>query len=49
MKSSINQIKNTVDSIISKQDQAEERVSGMEGNMEEILQSDNSKEKNEEL
>jgi Fic family protein len=39
----INQIKTIMDSIINKQDQTEERMSGMEDNLKEILHMDNHK------
>jgi uncharacterized membrane-anchored protein len=42
-------VKNTVDSIISRQDQEEERLSGMEDKIEEILYSYNKKKRNKEL
>jgi hypothetical protein len=45
-KTSISQIKITMNSIISRHDQAEERASEMEDKMEEILHTDNHK-KNE--
>jgi ArsR family metal-binding transcriptional regulator len=47
MKTSINQIKTTVNSIIRKQDQAEEIISELEDKIKEIWHTDNCKEKNE--
>jgi hypothetical protein len=38
-----------VDSIISRQDQVEETLSEVEGKIEEILHTDNNKEKNKYL
>jgi hypothetical protein len=38
MKNSINQMKNIVKSIINRLDQVEERLSGIEGKVKEILQ-----------
>jgi hypothetical protein len=46
MKNSISQIKSTVESIIDRLDHAEERISGTEDEIEKILLSDSSKEKN---
>jgi hypothetical protein len=46
MKNSINQIKNTVESITKRVDQAEEIIAGTEDEVKEILHSDNNKEKN---
>lgn len=43
METSINQIKTAVVSIISKPDQAEERLSQMEDKIKEILHTDNDK------
>jgi hypothetical protein len=45
MKSSINQMK-TVKSTTHRLDRAEERISGTEDKVEEVLQSDNKEEKN---
>jgi hypothetical protein len=45
METSINQIKTAVVSIISKPDQAEERLSQMEDKIKEILHTDNHKRK----
>jgi TolA-binding protein len=47
IKNSINQIKTTEDNIISRQDQAEERISKMEDKIEEILHTDSQKIRNE--
>jgi TolA-binding protein len=44
IKSSINQIRTTVDSIISGQNQAEERILHMEDKIEEISCAENNKE-----
>jgi hypothetical protein len=49
LKNLINQIKTTVDSTISRQDQTEERLSEVENKIEEILHTDNHKDKNEYL
>jgi hypothetical protein len=46
MKISINQIKTTVDIIISRQDEAEERISETENKIEDVLHVNNHKEKN---
>jgi DNA-binding ferritin-like protein len=46
IKNCINQIKITMESIINRLDQAEDRVSGIEDKVEEILYSESSKEKN---
>jgi hypothetical protein len=46
-KSSINQIKNIVDRLTNRQDQAGERISGIEGKTEKILHTDGNKEKNQ--
>jgi hypothetical protein len=43
MKSLMTQIKTTVDSIFSQQEQDEERISRLEDKMEEILDSHNNK------
>jgi hypothetical protein len=44
MRSSINQIINSVENIISMLNQAEERISGIADKVEELLQSENNKE-----
>jgi predicted 2-oxoglutarate/Fe(II)-dependent dioxygenase YbiX len=45
MKTSINQIQTTMDSIISRQDQTKERILEMKDNIEELLHANNHKEK----
>jgi TolA-binding protein len=45
MKTSINQIQTTMGSIISRQDQTEERISEMEDKIGELLHASNHKEK----
>jgi hypothetical protein len=47
IKASINQIKTTIDSIISRQDQLEERIPEMEDKSKGILHKDNRKERDE--
>jgi TolA-binding protein len=47
MKTLINHIKNTVDSIISRQDQTEERISEMADKIKELLHVNYHKGKNE--
>jgi TolA-binding protein len=42
---SINQLQTTMDSVISTQDQTEERISEMEDKIEELLHTNNHKEK----
>jgi hypothetical protein len=43
MRTSINQTKTTVDTIISRQDQTEEKISEMEDKVREIMHTDNHK------
>jgi TolA-binding protein len=45
MKTSINQIKTTVHSLISREDQTEERISQMKDKIEEVLYINNHEEK----
>jgi hypothetical protein len=45
MKSSINQIKGKAESIISRQDQTEERILGIKDKVKETLHLDSTKEK----
>jgi TolA-binding protein len=45
MKTSINQIQTTMDSIISRWDQTKERISEMEDKIKELLHANNQEEK----